>query len=75
MERYLRERSPAAAGRVIDEVRRTCELLRDEPSMGTQIEGTGLRRHVTRRYRYRVIYRVVGDRVEVRDVMHPRRGE
>ncbi len=41
--------------------------------MGPPIRGTGLRRHITRHYRYRVIYRVVGDLVEVRDVMHPRR--
>jgi hypothetical protein len=40
---------------------------------GRAIPGTGLRRHVRRRYRYRLIYRVVGKLVEVRDVMHPPR--
>jgi addiction module RelE/StbE family toxin len=71
--RYLRERNPAAAERVLAEIERSCELLREHPWMGPPVPGTGLRRHVTRRYRYRVIYRVVGDLVEVRDVMHPRR--
>lgn len=42
--------------------------------MGRRIEGTGLRYHVTRGYRYRVIYRLRGATVEFRDVMHPRRG-
>ena len=70
---WLRERDPAAADRVIAEIERACILLGDYPLMGPAIPETRLRRHVTRRYRYRVIYRVQGDRVEVRDVMHPSR--
>ena len=71
---FLRERNPAAAERVLADIRRTCGLLRDNPMIGTLIEGTGLRRQVTRRYRYRVIYRVAGGEVQIRDVMHPSRG-
>jgi plasmid stabilization system protein ParE len=70
---YLHERNPAAAARVIGEIERACALIGDYPGMGPAIPGTELRRHVTRRYRYRVIYRVAGDVIEVRDVMHPRR--
>ena len=73
VERYLQERNPAAAERVVAEIGRSCDLLRDQPWMGRPIPGTGLRQHVTRRYHYRVIYRLVGELVEVRDVMHPRR--
>ena len=72
-ERYLRERNPTAADRVLAEIERACDLLRDQPWMGAPVAGTGLRRVVTRRYRYRVIYRAAGDVVEVRDIMHPRR--
>lgn len=72
-DRYLRERNPAAADRVAAEIERVCDALRDQPWMGAPVAGTRLRRVVTRRYRYRVIYRIVGDVVEVRDVMHPRR--
>lgn len=74
VDRYLRDRSPAAADRVIDEIERTCLMLTEQPGMGSPVPGTRLRQHVTRHYRYRVIYRVVGDVVEVREVMHPRRG-
>ena len=73
IERYLQERNPGAAARVVEEIGHACDLLREHPWMGPRIPGTGLRRHITRRYRYRVIYRVVGGRVEVRDVMHPSR--
>jgi addiction module RelE/StbE family toxin len=74
IRKYLQERNPAAAARVIAEIERACALIGDHPLMGPAIPETGLRRHVTRRYKYRIIYRVRGDVVEVRDVMHPRRG-
>jgi plasmid stabilization system protein ParE len=74
IERYLGERNPAAAERVVEEIGRACALIGDYPEMGPAIPGTRLRRHVTRRYRYRVIYRIVGDIVEIREVMHPARG-
>lgn len=73
IERYLRGRNPAAAERVIEEIRRACALIGDYPEMGAAIPGTRLRRHVTRRHRYRVIYRIMGEAVEVREVMHPSR--
>ena len=40
--------------------------------MGRRIESTSLRYHVTRRYRYRVIYRIVSDTVQVMDILHPK---
>jgi plasmid stabilization system protein ParE len=73
VRQYLQERNPEAAARVIGEIEGACALIGEYPWMGPAIPGTGLRRHMTRRYRYRVIYRVAGDVVEVRDVMHPRR--
>jgi hypothetical protein len=42
--------------------------------MGRRVDRTGLRYHVTALYRYRVIYRVRGVRVEIVEVLHPRRG-
>lgn len=73
IRQYLRERNPAAATRVIGEIERACALIGEYPWMGPAIPGTRLRRHVTRRYRYRVLYCITRDVVEVRDVMHPRR--
>jgi hypothetical protein len=39
----------------MEEIERACALIGEYPWMGPAIPGTGLRRHVTRRYRYRVI--------------------
>jgi len=41
--------------------------------LGREVEGLALRYHVTRRFRYRVIYSLKGDVLESRDVMHPSR--
>jgi plasmid stabilization system protein ParE len=55
VRRYLAERDPAAAARVIEAIERACALIGEYPWMGPAIPGTGLRRHVSRLYRYRVI--------------------
>ena len=70
---YLRPRNPRAADRVLAEVQSLVALIATFPEMGRRIEDMDLRYHVTRRYRYRVIYGVVGDAVQVVDVLHPRR--
>jgi plasmid stabilization system protein ParE len=69
---YIAERDPAAAERVIAEIANACRLLGEQPSMGRAVEGTRLRFHLTRRFRYRIIYRVDETRIFVRDVLHPR---
>lgn len=58
---------------MLAEIEGACALIGEYPRMGPAIPGTRLRRHVTRHYRYRVIYRIAGDVVEIRDVLHPRR--
>ena len=71
---YLRALNPAAADAVLSEIERLVVLIGDFPMMGRRIEGTGLRYHVTRRYRYRVVYRVAGEAVEIVEILHPRQG-
>ncbi|WP_165375232.1 type II toxin-antitoxin system RelE/ParE family toxin [Roseovarius nitratireducens] len=71
---YLRPLNPAAADAVLSEIARLVALIADFPEMGRRIDGIGLRYHVTARYLYRVIYRVRGERVEIVEVLHPRRG-
>lgn len=71
---YLRPLNPAAADAVLSEVERLAALIAEFPQMGRRIDGTGLRYHVTARYRYRLIYRGRGKRVEIVEVLHPRRG-
>ena len=67
----IAQRDPEAARRVVAEVHAACRLIGAQPPMGRAIEGTGLRFHVTRRYRDRVICQT-GARVLIRDVPHPR---
>ena len=72
---WLRPLNPDAADSVLSEIERSAGLLAEFPDIGRRIEGTSLRCHVTRRYRFRIVYRIVGVAVQVVDVMHPRRDD
>lgn len=72
LDDWLRPLNAAAADRVLGEIERTCRLIGVFPGIGRQVERTSLRLHITRHYRYRVIYRHAGDIVEIRIVLHPR---
>jgi plasmid stabilization system protein ParE len=72
---WLRPRNAEAADAILREIERSAGLLAEFPDMGRRIDGTSLRCHVTRRYRFRIVYRIVGGAVQVVDVMHPRRAE
>lgn len=69
---WLRPRNPVAANAVLAEVERLAHLIADFPEMGRRIDGTTLRYHLTRRYRYRVVYRIRGRSVVIEEVLHPR---
>lgn len=69
---YLHALNPTVAARVLTDIHRACRLVGDFPGLGRRIEGTSLRFHITRRYRYRVIYRHRKGLVEIREVLHPR---
>lgn len=72
IESWLSERNPAASDRVLHEIRDLCGLIGAYPEMGRAIVSTGLRFHVSRRYQYRIIYRISDEFVEIRDILHPR---
>lgn len=69
---HISQHNPRAANAVLDDVRRSCDLIAAFPMMGRTIEGTRLRYLLSRRYRYRIIYRIEGETVEIRDILHPR---
>ncbi|MEM6932222.1 MAG: type II toxin-antitoxin system RelE/ParE family toxin [Pseudomonadota bacterium] len=73
IESWLGEQSPEGARNVIAEIDRTCTLIATMPSLGPPLPGTGLRFHITRRFKYRIVYRVTPDAIEIRDVVHPKR--
>lgn len=69
---YLGERNTDAANSVLADISRTCDLISEFPLLGRAITGIGLRYHLTRKFRYRVVFRIYGDVLEIRDVLHPR---
>ncbi|WP_373354465.1 type II toxin-antitoxin system RelE/ParE family toxin [Pseudoroseicyclus sp. CXY001] len=68
----LESQNPQAARRLLQDVQRLADHLAQFPALGRAIDGTGLRVLLTRSYRYRLVYRVAGDAVEVIAVLHPR---
>jgi plasmid stabilization system protein ParE len=69
---HISQHNPRAATAVLGDIRRTCDLLAEFPKIGRAIEGTSLRYILSRKYRYRIIYRIEGDAIEIRDILHPR---
>ena len=69
---YIGARNPGAANAVKSELHRACDLISDFPEMGRKIESTGLRYHITRKYRYRVACRITAEGVEIADILHPK---
>jgi plasmid stabilization system protein ParE len=68
---FLRPRNRTTADGLAAEVKRTCALLAAFPHSGKFDAQSGLRVHVTRKYRYRIVYGVTERGIEVRDVLHP----
>ncbi len=70
---WLRARNPDAADTLLSEIERALALLRDNPLMGPKVPGRRFARYlITRRFRYRVIYRAERDEVVILDILHPR---
>jgi toxin ParE1/3/4 len=67
---YIAADSPASARRFVSLLRRKCEPLREHPRMGRARDDLrpGLRSFPVERYL--VIYRVLGDAVEIVSVVH-----
>ena len=70
---FLRPRNPSAADAVLSEIERTCDLIAAFPGIGRMDQPSGLRVHITQRYRYRILYQVTPDGIEIRDILHPSR--
>lgn len=70
---YLRPLNPAAANAVLDEIEAMADLLVDFPKLGRLIDDTSLRYIVTRKYRYRIVYRLEQSELRIVQVLHPRK--
>lgn len=73
-DNFLRPRNPATADALKAEIHHLCQLIREYPEMGRAIPGTRLRFHITRKYRYHLVYRVANNAIEIIDVLHPKSG-
>lgn len=73
IDRYLRERSPGGADNVRREIQYTLSLLEDFPMLGTRLPIEGVRYTVTKKYRYRIVFRPVDGVVQILKIDHPRR--
>lgn len=72
IDAYLRDRDPVGARNVRTEIRQTLDLLADFPLIGNRLSIDDLRVAVTRRYHYRIVYRVQTDVVQILQVYHYR---
>ena len=69
---WYRERSPRVAARFLAEVERAAVLIRESPDLWSQFEA-GTRRYLLHNFPYSVIYRQVGDELQVVAVAHHKR--
>ena len=72
LDDYLRRRDSKVADALLTEIEGLCELIADFPAMGRRLPDIGLRYHVSRKFRYRVIYRYTENTVQILDILHPR---
>lgn len=72
IDAFLMDRSPDGARNVRREIRQTLDLLADFPHIGSRLSVSDLRVAITRRYHYRIVYRVADDSVQVLQVYHYR---
>lgn len=73
IERWLIERDPAAAARVIAAIEHSLGLLAAYPEMGRPQSGGLGRLLVVPTYRYVISYRYRAERVEILFILHPSR--
>jgi len=71
---YIAKNNPAAARRVVGQVRKDADLLRDNPGMGRLGRVEGTREVVVSRFPYIIVYRAAApDQVYIAAVIHSSR--
>jgi len=72
IEAYISERSPSGALNVLGDIGETIDLIAFWPKIGRATEVGDLRFQISPIYRYRVIYRLEVELIEIRRIYHPR---
>lgn len=70
---FLASLNPQAARRVVQAIRRTMELIRDNPRSGHTVPGTDLREIIEPRFGYRIPYWLDEDHITILRIYHSSR--
>lgn len=70
---YIADDSPERAEGVVRAVTRTAEGLADFPLLGRVGALLGTREQIMSRYRYKIVYRIGGEEVEIVRIIHTSR--
>jgi plasmid stabilization system protein ParE len=62
---YFKQTAPDALGNVLADLERSFAMICEYPTLYPLQAGRSYRRHVTRRYRFKIVYDVLGDRIDV----------
>jgi plasmid stabilization system protein ParE len=73
IQRYLEERSPAAAPSVLRAIYASIQLTAEQPLSYQRTEESDIRVHVVQGHRYKVFYAVTAEAVEIIHVRHTSR--
>jgi plasmid stabilization system protein ParE len=71
--RYIEERSPSGAGNVLKAIYAGVQFIAEYPEASERTDDPSVRVKVVRRYRYRIFYRIIDDRIEILHVRHTSR--
>jgi toxin ParE1/3/4 len=72
IEQYFATRNPEAGKRILLEIEKIKDQLREFPESGTKQNLVGVRRLVGLRYGYLIYYRQREDRIEISTIRHGR---
>lgn len=70
LEQYFQERNPAAGATVFEAIAASIRFLINYPLAAPLFTPDGVRLHPVPRTRYLLVYRVVGDQLELLRVLH-----
>ncbi len=73
IESYLSERSTTGVTNVLADIDEALVLLKDFPNLGRKIPDREARVKLSLRYRYRIVYSVLGNDIIIRQIIHPSR--
>ena len=72
IENYLQERSLSGAKNVLGDIKSSIDTLAIYPFLGVTTENFHFRYQVTKKYRYKIVYRIQDKTLHIFQIYHPR---